>query len=179
MPAPEADAIRADVLLCTQRQKESEALLETVLAADPKNAQAHETMGMLKFSAGDTTAARKWFSEAVELDSRSYLAHYYFAVFALEGSGTGQHAAIERSLRTSITLNPLFAPSYDALAHFYCHAPREAGRGIQTYLHGDKFGAGQRELPHQRGTGARAGRQDGQRHQRPQDCPAAGRYRRR
>ena len=115
---PEADAVRADVLLYNDRTKDAEALLETSLRDDPNNALAHETMGFLKFREHDIPAARKWYSEAVQLDSHSYLAHYYFASMSLQGGDKDHDAEIESSLRTSIKLNPSFAPSYDTLATF-------------------------------------------------------------
>src|SRR5271170_980663 len=64
----EADAVRADVLVYDDRAKEAQALLETTLRDDPNNALAHETMGYLKFHEQDIPAARKWYSEAVQLD---------------------------------------------------------------------------------------------------------------
>jgi tetratricopeptide (TPR) repeat protein len=115
----EADAVRADVLVYDDRAKEAQALLETTLRDDPNNALAHETMGFLKFREGDIPAAKKWYSEAVQLDSHSYLAHYYFAVMSLQSGDRDHDAEIESSLRTSIKLNPSFAPSYDALANYY------------------------------------------------------------
>ena len=119
VPGPEADAIRADVLVYNQRTKEAETLLETTLRNDPSNALAHETMGFLKFRENDIPAAKKWYSEAVQLDSHSYLANYYFAAMSLQSGDKDQDAAIESSLRAAIKLNPAFAPSYDTLARFY------------------------------------------------------------
>ena len=116
---PEADAVRADVLVNTGRTREAQALLETSLRDDPNNALAHETMGSLKFRQGDIPAAQKWYSEAVQLDSQSYLAHYYYGVMTLQSGDRDHDATIESSLRTSIKINPAFAPSYDALAMFY------------------------------------------------------------
>jgi tetratricopeptide (TPR) repeat protein len=116
---PEADAIRADVLINTGRPKEAQAFLESALRDDPNNALAHEAMGYLKFSENDIPAAKKWYGEAVQLDSQSYLAHYYFAVMSLQTGDHDHEAIIESSLQTAIKLNPSFAPSYDALATFY------------------------------------------------------------
>jgi tetratricopeptide (TPR) repeat protein len=127
VPAPEADAVRADVLINTQRNKEAEALLETSLRDDPNNALAHEAMGSLKFREGDIAAAQKWYAEAVQLDSQSYLAHYYFAAMSMQSSNRDHDAAIESSLRAAIKLNPAFAPSYDSLATFYATRDRNLG----------------------------------------------------
>ena len=46
-------------------------------------------MGYLKFREGDMQAARKWYGEAVKLDSQSYLAHYYYAAMSMQSSGAG------------------------------------------------------------------------------------------
>jgi tetratricopeptide (TPR) repeat protein len=115
----QADAVRADVLLYVRGPKDAEALLESVLQADPKNAMAHETMGAVKVREGDIAAAKKWYGEAVKLDSQSFLAQYNFAVMSLRDRDKDQDAAIEQSLQTTIKLNPKFAPAYDALAQFY------------------------------------------------------------
>jgi len=119
VPEPEADAVRADVLLDVGRKKEAADLLQSVLAADPKCEQAHETMGAMKFREHDIDAARKWYGEAVQLDSKSYLALYYFATMTMHSGDRGQDDAIEKSLLSSIEFNPKFAPSYDSLAYFY------------------------------------------------------------
>lgn len=65
---------------------------------------------------------RKWFGEAVKLDSQSYLANYNFAVMSVDKVGLDRDGAIEASLRTAIRLNPAFAPVKDTRAVFF---PRE------------------------------------------------------
>ncbi len=121
----EADATRADVMLYTRRTKEAEVLAAAVLHDDPGVAMAHETMGNLRFREGDFEAAMKWYREAVDLDSHSYLTHYYYAAAALRSHGVGEDDAIETSLRHAIALNPGFAPAYDALAMFYATRHRK------------------------------------------------------
>ena len=119
VPPAEADAVRGDVLVDTERGKEAQALLEDVLRADPGNALAREAMGRLRFREGDIAGAKKWYGEAVERDSHSYLAHYYYAVMLLDAGDAGRDETIESSLETAIKLNPEFAPACDALAMFY------------------------------------------------------------
>jgi tetratricopeptide (TPR) repeat protein len=119
LPTAEANAVRADFLVYDQRTKDALELLGTVLRDDPNNALAHETMGYLKFTEHDIPAAQKWYSEAVQLDSQSYLAHYYFATMTMQSGERDRDTEIESSLRTSIKLNPSFAFSYDSLAMFY------------------------------------------------------------
>jgi tetratricopeptide (TPR) repeat protein len=114
-----ANAVRADFLAYNDRSKDARALLDSVLQEDPKNGQAHETMGYLEFRAGNLEAARKWYEQAVELDSHSYLAHYYYASLSMTSGRMEHPEQMEASLRTAIELNPGFAPACDRLATFY------------------------------------------------------------
>ena len=114
----EADAVRADFLAYERRTKDARVLLDAILKEDPNNVLAHETMGFLEFSAGNRDSARQWYEQAVKLDSKSYLAHYYFAVMSMGSQDEGTRNQVEASLREAIRLNPRFAPAYDALASF-------------------------------------------------------------
>jgi len=114
-----ADAIRADFLAYNDRGKDAHALLDQVLKDDPNSAAARETMGLMAFREGKLDEAEKWYEQAVKLDSQSFLAHYYFAAIARrEASSPERSAQIEASLRTSIKLNPAFAPALDQLSSF-------------------------------------------------------------
>ncbi len=112
----DADADRAEILALVQREKESRAIIDAILKTDPNNVRAMETMGGIELHSGNFEAARKWYGEAVKLDSKSYMANYYFASISMRGSGSDNEAAIESSFRTTIQLNPKFAPAYDGLA---------------------------------------------------------------
>jgi len=112
----EADAVRADLLAGVGRKQEAKDLLDAILKADPNNAQAHETMGSLELRDGDRDAARKWYEEAVKLNSQNFLTYYFFASLSLSQGGTDGNKDIEQSLHTSIQLNPRFFPSYETLA---------------------------------------------------------------
>jgi len=117
MTPSQADALRADFLAYNRRTQEARTLLDHVLQEDPKNVSAHETMGFLEFQQGHREEAKKWYAEAVGLDSQSYLAHYYFAVMSMQESlDASASAQVENSLRQAIKLNPSFAPSFDRLA---------------------------------------------------------------
>lgn len=117
LSSTQADAIRADFLAYDQRYSDAQALLEHVLAADPKNVLAHETKGYLEFRQDHIPEAMNWYKQAVELDSQSYLSHYYFASMAMM-NGDPEPDQIEKSLRAAIQLNPSFAPAFDRLAAF-------------------------------------------------------------
>jgi Tfp pilus assembly protein PilF len=119
LTSTDIDALRGDFLAYNERTAEARALLDHVLQEDPKNVSAHETMGFLEFRQRHLEEARKWYAEAVQLDSQSYLAHYYFAAISMtESMAPADEAQVESSLRSAIKLNPSFAPAYDRLAVF-------------------------------------------------------------
>lgn len=115
----QADAVRADFLAYCQRAKDSRALLERILRQDPNNTAAYETLGYLAYHEGNLKEAGRYYEQAVQLDSRSALAHYFYARVAMQKGYSKENATqIENSLRTSIQLNPEFAPAFDQLAQF-------------------------------------------------------------
>jgi tetratricopeptide (TPR) repeat protein len=115
----QSDALRADFLAYNQRTSDAQALLDRVLQEDPKNVLAHETKGFLAFQQGHLDEGEKWYAQAVQLDSHSYLAHYYYAVISMRDSRElSQPDRIESSLREAIRLNPSFAPAFDSLGVF-------------------------------------------------------------
>jgi tetratricopeptide (TPR) repeat protein len=115
----QADAVRAGFLAYNERSADARALIDHLLEEDPNNVQAQETLGFMEFQQGHQDEALRHYAQAVKLDSQSYLAHYYFAAISMMGAvAPSDEAQIESSLRTSIKLNPSFAPSYDRLAAF-------------------------------------------------------------
>ena len=114
-------ALRGDFLVHVQRYSDAWALLAEALREDPKSAQAQEGMGFLEFQQGHREEAKKWFTEAVKVDSKSYLAHYYYAAMTLQGGAPDAEAShkIENSLKSAIQINPTFAPASNTLATFY------------------------------------------------------------
>ena len=116
----ESAALRGDFMLHMRRNTEARALLEEALRIDPQLAQAHGSMGVLYSQKKDYSRAAEYFEQAVKLDSRSFLAHYYYAAMNLKQSmGSESSKQIEESLRAAIKINPAFAPAYDALAAYY------------------------------------------------------------
>jgi tetratricopeptide (TPR) repeat protein len=116
---PQSDAVRADFLAYNNRIADAQSLLDHVLQEDPKNVSAHETKGFLEFRQGHLEEAKKWYAQAVQLDSQSYLAHYYFAAMSMSGArDAADQEQVESSLRAAIKLNPSFGPAFDRLAVF-------------------------------------------------------------
>jgi len=116
--AADGDAYRAAFLLAVGRTSDARNLLHSVLAANPRNALAHESEGILHIRDHDYAAARQSYAAAVANHSTSFFAWYYAATLALR-SGEHDDPDIGRELEESLKLNPDFAPANDALASYY------------------------------------------------------------
>jgi tetratricopeptide (TPR) repeat protein len=117
LTAGEADAIRGDFLVRTDRPADARAILEAALKEDPNNVHAHEAMGLWESRAGHSADAKRWFGEATGLDAHDYLARYYYAKISMETGMQGED--VEGGLRAVIQMNARFAPAYDGLAMLY------------------------------------------------------------
>jgi tetratricopeptide (TPR) repeat protein len=118
-PASEAESLatRADFMAHARHYQEAQEMLEEALKLDPKLAAAHESMGFIFSQQRKTDEAIKWYSQAVALNSQSYLANYYYAVTLFKGMPDANSAAkAESSLRAAIKIAPEFAPAYSALS---------------------------------------------------------------
>ncbi|WP_446743173.1 tetratricopeptide repeat protein [Silvibacterium acidisoli] len=124
LTGPQTNAVRADVLAYGDREEDAKTLATSVLHDDPSNTQAFETMGYLAFRGGNHQEAGDWYEKAVQGNSQSYIAHYYFAVINIDSYDPKTSAQVEASLRAAIKLNPQFAPSYEELAVFYVQRRR-------------------------------------------------------
>jgi tetratricopeptide (TPR) repeat protein len=113
----ESLTMRADFMAHDRHYQEAQEMLQKALKLDPKLAAAHESMGFVFAEQGKMEEANKWYSQAVALNSQSYLANYYFAVSLFKGTLDEDSAGkAESSLRAAIKIAPDFAPAYEALA---------------------------------------------------------------
>lgn len=121
LPPAESLALRGDFHLHMNRMTEARAMLEQAVELDPNLAAAHESLGYYHFRQNNQESADKEFAEAVKLDSKDYLAHYYHAFLRVRGRmvGAEEMEETQASLEKAIQLNPNFAPAYAALSSFY------------------------------------------------------------
>ena len=116
----EALAVQGDFMVVNSRFDDARAVLRVALHDDPQNAGAATAMGYLELRENHFEEARRWFSQAVQLDARSTYALYYYATMLMESSKGGRPPdEVEKSLRTAIQIDPTFAPASSALATFY------------------------------------------------------------
>lgn len=112
----ESLARRADFMALDHHDQQAQEMLDEALKLDPKLAIAYESMGFLLTQQGKVDEATKWYSQAVALNSQSYMANYLYAVSLFKGKLDDQAAAqAESSLRAAIRIAPDFAPAYSAL----------------------------------------------------------------
>jgi tetratricopeptide (TPR) repeat protein len=128
----EALAFRGDFLAHGETPQRARPVLERALALDPELALAHEGLGSLLLRDGHTRAALDAFARAAELDSASFLAHYYHAVASLR-AGDSIEAALS-DLDRSIQLNPDFAPAHLLIATAVAELGSDDERGLASAM---------------------------------------------
>ncbi|HEV2578354.1 MAG TPA: tetratricopeptide repeat protein [Acidobacteriaceae bacterium] len=114
----DANAYRADILVCNNRMDDAQKVIDSVLAANPNSALAYESEGLLHLRQNDIEGARKAYAQSAALHSTSFLAWYYAGVLNMRHS-INENPEIEADLQQSLKLNPNFAPANDALAGYY------------------------------------------------------------
>lgn len=159
-PADEADihATLGDVLLQMDRKEDATAELTAALALDNTHGPAHASLGMLDVRERRWDASRPHFERAVASPSANFLCHYYYGVAlsqtAFEGGSpkADDLAAIERSFRRAIELNPEFADSYAQLSSLIGRAPDRTTDAAQLMLKALKLAPGREDYQFGLGT---------------------------
>jgi tetratricopeptide (TPR) repeat protein len=93
-------------------------LAQSALKTDPKVALAHEDLGFALFNEGKDEEASREFSQAVELDPKSYIALFTKTMLSpiSRSDAPADQASFQEALQKVIALNPRFAPAYVELA---------------------------------------------------------------
>jgi tetratricopeptide (TPR) repeat protein len=130
----EVDALRGDLYTRTQRKKEATDALRTALRENPNLPQVHEALGVLALSEQETEEAEAEFTKAVQLNSSSFLAYYYSARARMryEMNSPAATQQVITDLEKTISLNPNFAPAYEALSSLYSYNPATIDKAIIT-----------------------------------------------
>ena len=119
----EALAVRGEFLVHGETLQRARPVLERALALDPELAVAHEGLGFLLLRDGRTQEALDAFARAAELDSSSFLAHYYHAIASLRAGASIE--AVLGDLDRSLQANPDFAPAHLFVATAVAELPFE------------------------------------------------------
>jgi tetratricopeptide (TPR) repeat protein len=113
-------------------QKASQ-LLQSVLAADPRNTPAHNALGRLYLSEGDATAAARELQQAVNAES-DFETAYFLGVALLQAKKTSEAASLFAKLQANLgdspALHVLFGRAY-TLSHMPEQAVQEFRKAIK------------------------------------------------
>jgi len=92
--------------------------VEQALKDDPKLGLAHENMGFLDFTDGNSAEAAKEFAQAFALDDTRFLSLYYKTMLSPQATSNAvdDMNAFGASLGKVLQINPDFAPAYVQLA---------------------------------------------------------------
>ncbi|HEV2214364.1 MAG TPA: tetratricopeptide repeat protein, partial [Terracidiphilus sp.] len=112
----QVEAARANILMDLGRESDAKALIQQVLAQDPKNVEVRETLGIEALHKGERDDAQKWLGESVALGAQGFEVNMMYAEL-LMSSPDSDEAQIESCLRAAIRANPRDARIHDLLAH--------------------------------------------------------------
>ena len=129
-------------VLSLQMRTDGETHLRNAVALDPNMADAHALLGRVLMYQGKVTEAKEHLEHAVTADSKSYLAHYYYA-WALSREGaddkrrlvnsfpTANIPKIRNELIRAIELNPNYVEAYHLLGFVNLIDNKEIDETIQ------------------------------------------------
>lgn len=129
----ETAARQADLMVLLDRPAEARALADRALALDERNALAWEVRGNLLLREAESDEAMEAFARAAELDSDSFLAHFYHAMLLTNAaSSADDQAAAEAGLRRSIALHPGFPPAWSTLGLLLVRQPGREAEALEA-----------------------------------------------
>ena len=133
IPIGEVETLQGEMEYSRGKSDLAEPLIEAAIKDDPQLASPYVTLGMLRFRAGDRSAALDNFSKAISLDTTDYHVYYDRAALAMSGSGmAGDNTQSISDLEKTVALNPQFAPAYSLLAQLYIKQPETRDKALAS-----------------------------------------------
>jgi len=98
--------------------EQARGLADAALKSDPKVALAHEDMGFVEFNIGKDEDALREFSQAADLDPKSYLSFFAKTMMSpmARSAAPADQKLFQEALLKVVAINPRFAPAYVELA---------------------------------------------------------------
>jgi len=113
-----------DLLLHMDRLDTAETQLAKAISLDSGFAPSHASMGMLKVRQSKYEEALKSLTQAVQADSKNYMAHYYYAFMMHRVGGNltsvpeaSRYDLMAQHLKRTIELAPSYLNAYDLLGY--------------------------------------------------------------
>jgi tetratricopeptide (TPR) repeat protein len=135
----EADATLGDFDVSRRQLDAARTKIEEAIRLDPNLAAPQESMALLLFRENKREEALKYFSRAVELDSKSALTYYYDGMLLLSDITDEEDPdAARNALEKAVALKPELAPAWDALAMLYDSDPDTYDKALSAAEHAVK-----------------------------------------
>jgi tetratricopeptide (TPR) repeat protein len=127
-------AMRGDFFVRRNRLDAAKTLLEEAVALGPSVAMTHEALGFYDFRSSNFAEADAQTSKAIELGSTSFMTYYYRGMLLLrEFSETDESTKnAQTALETSARLNPLYAPTFEALTQAYSRSAETKRKALDA-----------------------------------------------
>jgi len=123
-------AYTGDFVVHGAEPERARPILEQALELAPSYALVHEGLGSLELTHGAMADALVRFTRAGELDSTSFLVHYYHAIARLRSRAP--LPLVLASLERSLALNPAFAPTHLFMARAAIENDAHLARGLDS-----------------------------------------------
>jgi tetratricopeptide (TPR) repeat protein len=131
--AAEAQARLGDFDLNRGQLEIARKKLEEAVRLDPNLPTAQESMGLLLFRQDERYGAERYFSRAVELDSKSALAYFYHAMLLLSQGTTGEGMPeAQTALEKAVALNPGLGSAWSSLGLLYANDPGALNKALNA-----------------------------------------------
>jgi len=107
--------------------------LEDAIRLDPNLPAAQESMGLLLFRQDELYGAERYFSRAVELDSKSALTYFYHAMLLMSQGTAGEGMPeAETALEKAVALNPELGSAWSSLGLLYANDPGALDKALSA-----------------------------------------------
>jgi tetratricopeptide (TPR) repeat protein len=107
--------------------------LEEAIRLDPNLPAAQESMGLLLFRQDERYGAERYFSRAVELDSKSALAYFYHAMLLMsQGTVAEEMPEAQTALEKAVALNPGLGSAWSSLGLLYANEPGTLDKALSA-----------------------------------------------
>src|SRR6185369_1131972 len=105
-------------LLHIGRLETAETVFQKAISLDGSFAPSYASMGMLKVRQEKPEEALKFLTQAVQADSKDYMAHYYYAYMLQTAAGSSsesdhsRYELMQQHLKRTIELAPSYLNAY-------------------------------------------------------------------
>jgi tetratricopeptide (TPR) repeat protein len=129
----EAQARLGDFDLNRGQSEIARKKLEEAIRLDPNLPAAQESMGLLLFREDERYGAERYFSRAVELDSKSALAYFYHAMLLMsQGTVAEEMPEAQTALEKAVALNPGLGSAWSSLGLLYANDPGALDKALSA-----------------------------------------------